>query len=100
MFYYSPLHYCSNIGFIDGARALLDAGAFINLQSRLQETPLIMALQEKQSEMVDFLIQSRADVDKAGLHISKSPFFYHILFFLMLIERHCFLHVKKKRPSC
>lgn len=34
-----------------------------------------MALNERQTEMVDFLIQSRADVEKPGLH-HRTPLFY------------------------
>lgn len=35
----------------------------------------MMALNERQTEMVDFLIQSRADVEKPGLH-HRTPIYY------------------------
>lgn len=47
--------------------ALLDAGASINIQTRMKETPLIIALDSGQYEMVQFLINARADVQKPGL---------------------------------
>ena len=72
---YSPLHFCAANGFIEGAKALLDEGASINIQTRLKETPLVIAIIHKQIEMVKFLIDSHADVKKTALK-HKSPLFF------------------------
>jgi ankyrin repeat protein len=71
----TPLHYCAVVGFIDGARELLDAGAQINAQTRMIETPLIFALSENQLEMVEFLIEAHAEIDRVGSH-HRTPLFY------------------------
>jgi ankyrin repeat protein len=54
---------------------LLDAGAHINAETRLKETPLIFALGANQLEMVQFLIDSRAEINKAGFQ-RRTPLFY------------------------
>lgn len=67
------MHFCANGGFIVGAMALLDAGAHINIQTRMLETPLIIALDSDQYEMAQFLLRTRADVSKPGIrHVSFS----------------------------
>jgi hypothetical protein len=35
-YFSDPLHYCAHVGFIDGAKVLLDAGAKINTETRLK----------------------------------------------------------------
>lgn len=71
----TPLHYCAVVGFIEGAKVLLDAGSQINAQTRMKETPLIFGLATKQLETVRFLISARADVNQTGLH-RKTPLFF------------------------
>ena len=72
---YAPLHYCAKLGFIAGAKALLDEGASINIQTRLKETPLILALANSQNDMVHYLIKMRADVKKPDV-IHRPPVSY------------------------
>lgn len=72
---YSPLHFCAASGFIEGAKELLDEGAAINIQTRLKETPLTIAIIHRQIEMVKFLIDSHADVQKTALR-HRSPLFF------------------------
>ena len=72
---YSALHYCAQNGFVTGAQALLDDGAQINIQTRMKETPLVIAIQNNKTEMVDFLIQTHADVSKPALQ-HKTPLFF------------------------
>jgi ankyrin repeat protein len=69
------LHYCAQLGFIEGAKALLDEGASINIQTRLKETPLVLALNENHTSMIQFLISSRADVKKSDV-IHRPPISY------------------------
>ena len=78
IFIRTPLHYCSEFGFKEGAKLLLDAGASINIQTRMLETPLITALISGQKEMVHFLLNSRASVEKCGIHIYFV--FFHVCF--------------------
>ncbi|OHT13224.1 hypothetical protein TRFO_16660 [Tritrichomonas foetus] len=49
---------------------LLTSGAAINIQSRKKETPLMIAVQYDQQEMVKFLIDSHADVQKTAVGVS------------------------------
>ena len=72
---YAPLHYCAKLGFIAGAKALLDEGASINIQTRLKETPLILALANSQNDMVHYLIKMRADVKKPDV-VHRPPISY------------------------
>lgn len=72
---YAPLHYCAKLGFVDGAKALLDDGASINIQTRVKETPLVLALKENHTSMIQFLINSRADVKKPDV-IHRPPISY------------------------
>lgn len=62
-------------GFLDGARELLDAGAHVSAETRMKETPLISALETRQVEMVQFLIEVRSDVGRIGLR-KRTPLFY------------------------
>ena len=71
---YSPLHFCAQTGFVEGAILLLSSGAAINIQSRKKETPLSIAVQNDQFGMVKFLIESHADVQKSAIGIF---IFYH-----------------------
>jgi ankyrin repeat protein len=72
---YAALHYCAQNGFITGAQALLDDGAKINIQTRLKETPLVIAIKNNKTEMVDFLLQTHADVSKSALK-HQTPLFF------------------------
>lgn len=71
----SPLHYCAISNFVNGAEALLDAGAAINIQNRLKETPLILAVKNSHFEMVDFLLNARADYKRPS-HERRGPLFH------------------------
>lgn len=77
---YSPLHFCGQTGFVEGAQILLTYGAAINIQSRKKETPIMIAVQYDQFNMVKFLIETHADVQKTAIGIFKKKkfFFYHV----------------------
>jgi ankyrin repeat protein len=72
---YAPLHFCARVGFVAGAAAMLEKGAAINIQSRKRETPLVVAVENNQTEMVRFLIDSHADVQRTAL-LHRNPLFF------------------------
>jgi ankyrin repeat protein len=60
----SALHFAAQGGVVDVAAMLLDAGAFINLQSAtVGLTPLINAIWAKQVPMVRYLLERGASID-------------------------------------
>lgn len=66
---YSPLHFCAQTGFVEGAQILLQFGAAINIQSRKKETPIMIAVQYDKFNMVKFLIESHADIAKTAIGV-------------------------------
>jgi ankyrin repeat protein len=54
---------------------MIEFGAAINIQSRKKETPLVIAVKHDQLEMVKFLIDSHADVQKTALG-HRNPLFF------------------------
>lgn len=89
------MHYCAISNFVNGAEALLDAGAAINIQNRLKETPLILAVKNSNFEMVDFLLNARADYKRPS-HERRGPLF-HVTesnICALLIKAGCILNEK------
>lgn len=84
---YSPLHFCGQTGFVEGAQILLTYGAAINIQSRKKETPIMIAVQYDQFNMVKFLIETHADVQKTAIGIFKKKFFFIMFFNLLYFNR-------------
>ena len=83
---WTPLHWAAFVNQLDKVKKLVKSGAEVNAQAKNGSTPLHWAatnVQNKQTELVDFLKKNRADVnakDKFGwtpLHyvvqISKTP---------------------------
>jgi ankyrin repeat protein len=57
---------------------MIEFGAAINIQSRKKETPLVVAVKYDQLEMVKFLVDSHADVQKTALGHRNPLFFANI----------------------
>jgi ankyrin repeat protein len=55
----------SRIGFGEGVLLLLKVRAKVDLANKLGETPLIVAVQQRHSEIVRYLLESGANPDKA-----------------------------------
>jgi ankyrin repeat protein len=51
----TPLHEVAGVGRIEFAKLLLDHGANINARGDSGKTPLTIALENKKTEMADFL---------------------------------------------
>ncbi len=61
----TPLVIASNIGFVDGAEALLDAGARVDVTNSAGETPLIAAVHRRDMAMLRLLLDKGANPDRA-----------------------------------
>lgn len=61
----TPLVIASNIGFVDGAEALLNAGARVDVTNSAGETPLIAAVHRRDMPMLRLLLGKGADPDRA-----------------------------------
>ncbi|NTZ41520.1 ankyrin repeat domain-containing protein [Altererythrobacter sp. SALINAS58] len=61
----TPLVIASNIGFVEGAEALLDAGARVDVTNSAGETPLIAAVHRRDMAMLRLLLDKGADPDRA-----------------------------------
>eukprot|EP00887_Chlorella_sp_A99_P000687 scaffold5.g687.t1 len=60
---FTPLHLCISVGWVEGARALLEAGADPNCRSNAQYTPLHLAAVQGNLQAVAWLIERGAQVD-------------------------------------
>ena len=60
----TPLIVAARVGFEDGAEWLLSVGAKVDGANRMGETPLIVAVQQREPELVKLLLKSGADPDK------------------------------------
>lgn len=60
----SPLHYAARENCIDCARALIAAGADIDIEDPDRVTPLVMAVMNRHFDLAAMLIEAGADIDK------------------------------------
>ena len=80
---YTPLHFCAQSGFVEGAKLLISHGASINIQSRKRETPLLIAVQYDQFDMVKYLIEIHAEIQKSSIGVN---FCFFIMFSLISLS--------------
>jgi len=71
---FTPLLYVAREGDVESAKALIEGGADINLDSRDRETPLVLALENEHFDLAAYLISAGADVDKWDLY-GRSPLY-------------------------
>lgn len=69
----SPLLAAAQIGFVEGAQALVKYRANVNLANSGGETPLHRAVQRRDAAMVRFLMQSGANPSRADTLAGLSP---------------------------
>lgn len=69
----TPLLSAAQIGFVDGAQALIARGAQVNLGNGRGETALHIAVQRRDIAMVRALIAAGADADQQDNIAGKSP---------------------------
>ncbi|WP_374408502.1 ankyrin repeat domain-containing protein [Pelagerythrobacter sp.] len=60
----TPLAIASNLGFVEGVEALLEAGARVDEPSATGETPLIAAIHRRDAAMVRMLLANGANPDR------------------------------------
>jgi len=72
----TPLILCAQIGWADGAQALLERRANPNLGNRRGETPLIFAVQTRDLAMVRLLLAAHADPNQTDHVSGNSPIDY------------------------
>lgn len=72
----TPLVLAAQLGWIDGAEALLARRANPNLGNSRGETPLIFAVQRRDMPMVRLLLQNRADPNQTDHVSGNSPIDY------------------------
>ena len=70
----SPLHYAAGNGQIEVAKALIAAGANVNLAGKKGWTPLFIAAFRGDTEIVKTLIAAGADVNRAD-NDGKTPLY-------------------------
>jgi len=63
----TPLHYCCLEGEVGTARLLFHGNADLNIQDAQFKAPLHLAIEEDHDAVIDFLLESRADVDLCTL---------------------------------
>jgi len=63
----TPMHYCCLEGDLGAARLLLKGKADLNIQDAQFKAPLHLAIEEDHGTVIDFLLESRADVDLCTL---------------------------------
>lgn len=61
----TPLQLAVQLGYVDGAEALLDAGASIDSANNTGETPLIAAIHRRDSAMIRLLMGKGANPDRS-----------------------------------
>lgn len=69
----TALHYAAANGHVGAAKLLLVAKAGIDKLSRFGRTPLTVAVQQQQKDMVQFLLEQGADPDMAGKTDGETP---------------------------
>ena len=74
----SPLHSACYYGHKEAARALLSAGAKVDLQNKLGMPPLYMACQEGHTEVARVLLSMGAKVDLL-MNYGRPPCTQHVL---------------------
>ena len=60
----SPLMLATQIGYIEGAQALIDGGAKVDVTNKTGETPLISSVHSGNLELVEILLKAGADPDR------------------------------------
>lgn len=64
----TPLHYCCGaMGNAALATMLIEAGAELDIQDAQYKTPLHLAIEEKREQVIDVLLQKRADVNLGNM---------------------------------
>ena len=71
---FTALHYAAREGCIDCARALVEAGADLDVIDPERVTPLVLALENLHYDLAAFLIEAGADVNKWDL-FGRSPLY-------------------------
>jgi ankyrin repeat protein len=71
---FTALHYAAREGCIDCARALVDAGADLDVIDPERVTPLVLALENLHYDLAIYLIEAGADVNKWDL-FGRSPLY-------------------------
>jgi uncharacterized protein len=69
----TPLRMAADIGFVEGARALIARGANVNQVNNRGETALHIAVQRRDLPMIRMLLEAGADPDIADSMAGKSP---------------------------
>lgn len=75
-----PVHYAAKSSTIHGMKALSDAKADLNAQTPEGEAPLHIAIKNKKQEIVDYLINRRANVNIQTKTTGETPLHYAIMF--------------------
>lgn len=60
----TPLVLAAQLGFVDGAQALIDAGAQVDIPNAIGETPLIAAVHKRDIAVMRMLLKAGADPDR------------------------------------
>mmetsp|Transcript_26991 Transcript_26991/g.48794 ORF Transcript_26991/g.48794 Transcript_26991/m.48794 type:complete len:391 (-) Transcript_26991:349-1521(-) len=63
----TPLHYCCNKVNLESAKRLVKANADMNIQDAQYMTPLHLAIEEDEDEVIDFLLESGSAVDLCSI---------------------------------
>jgi len=71
---FTALHYAAREGCIDCARALVEAGADMDVHDPERVTPLVLALENLHYDLAAYLIEAGADVNKWDL-FGRSPLY-------------------------
>jgi len=71
---FTALHYAAREGCIDCARALIEAGADLDVYDPERVTPLVLALENLHYDLAATLIEAGADIDKWDLY-GRSPLY-------------------------
>lgn len=69
----TPLRQATEIGFVEGARALIERGANVNQANTRGETPLHIAVQRRDIAMVRMLVAAGANADVQDSVAGMSP---------------------------
>jgi len=70
---YSPLHFAAHLGLLSGAQILLEHGALTNSRDESNQTPLMVAIEVNQPQIVNLLLQNGANIHSVGGQRSTNP---------------------------
>ena len=71
-FWYTPLHFMSGVGYIDGTKLLLRLGANMRALDKTGRTPFELALEKGHLEVVQIMIDTGYDAQCPSSHNSES----------------------------